>query len=328
MPPRRREWNFLGNKSQMTGWLCDLFPAGDRVADICAGTCSVSRALAARGKEVWANDAMEWCSVLARAYLLAPPVAWVLTPVTDTADTTSPGFVERTYTPAGGRMYFTQANGRVIDAVRAHIATLRDSPARDVALTALLHAAMLVANTAGQFRAYLKAFKPSALAPLALDASKLGGPAGGTGHRVTHEDIFAPGFLEAVAQWADVVYLDPPYTCRHYAKYYHVLETIAKGDAPCVEGRTGCRADAVASPLGCAKTAAACFEDIVRRLRDAPGRRAQYLVISYSTDGLVNEGALAAILGDSRIFRRPHPRYQSRRGPLRHVDELAFVTHL
>ena len=39
----------------------------------------------------------------------------------------------------------------------------------------------------------------------------------------------------------DTVYLDPPYTKRQYAAYYHVLETLAYGDEPEVSGVTGLR---------------------------------------------------------------------------------------
>ena len=40
---------------------------------------------------------------------------------------------------------------------------------------------------------------------------------------------------------ADTVYLDPPYTKRQYAAYYHILETISLGDEPIVEGICGIR---------------------------------------------------------------------------------------
>ena len=39
----------------------------------------------------------------------------------------------------------------------------------------------------------------------------------------------------------DYVYIDPPYTKRQYASYYHLLETIAQEDEPTVEGVAGLR---------------------------------------------------------------------------------------
>lgn len=39
----------------------------------------------------------------------------------------------------------------------------------------------------------------------------------------------------------DLVYLDPPYTKRQYASYYHILETVALGDEPEVKGVAGLR---------------------------------------------------------------------------------------
>ena len=37
----------------------------------------------------------------------------------------------------------------------------------------------------------------------------------------------------------DVLYLDPPYNTRQYITNYHLLETIARYDAPALHGKTG-----------------------------------------------------------------------------------------
>ena len=36
----------------------------------------------------------------------------------------------------------------------------------------------------------------------------------------------------------DILYLDPPYNARQYCTNYHVLETIARYDAPELKGKT------------------------------------------------------------------------------------------
>ncbi|MFR7670984.1 MAG: DNA adenine methylase [Collinsella sp.] len=55
---------------------------------------------------------------------------------------------------------------------------------------------------------------------------------------------------------SDIVYLDPPYTKRQYASYYHIPETIAYHDEPAVEGVAGLRPwKKMASPF-CYKTKA------------------------------------------------------------------------
>ncbi len=336
-----RQWNFLGNKSQLADWLSDniLLPLGpSRVADVCTGSCSVARALAARGIAVWSNDMMFWCTVLARAYLQAPSMAWEAV-----AEWTrqrepcprKPGFVHATYTQSGGAMYFTEANGIAIDTTRQEIDAHfgQGTPTADVALAVLLHASMLVANTAGQFRAFLKEFKPSARAALALDIDKLGGNGSSSNgdHIVTCRDVFE--IVEDVASWADLIYLDPPYCCRHYPKYYHVLETIARNDSPRVEGRTKCRQDAQASRMGCKTTAKQAFRDFVDRLVSCSSRRANHLVVSYSSEGIVSEHDMKEALSlggqlEVTIHRHPHPKYQTQTGPRAYTEELAFVVHL
>ncbi|MCS5874311.1 DNA adenine methylase [Klebsiella pneumoniae subsp. pneumoniae] len=51
----------------------------------------------------------------------------------------------------------------------------------------------------------------------------------------------------------DLVYLDPPYTKRQYASYYHILETIAFGDEPIIEGVSGLRPGKIRHLLFCYK---------------------------------------------------------------------------
>src|SRR5690606_16072947 len=77
----------------------------------------------------------------------------------------------------------------------------------------------------------------------------------------------------------DVVYLDPPYTKRQYAAYYHLLETIALGDEPSVEGVTGLRPWREKASDFCYRTRAlGALTSLVNKL---PARR---IVISYSDD--------------------------------------------
>ena len=95
--------------------------------------------------------------------------------------------------------------------------------------------------------------------------------------QVSCKDVF-----ELTAQPNDLAYLDPPYTKRQYAAYYHILETIAAGDSPTVSGVTGLRPwEDKSSPF--------CFK---RRALDALasltiGLGTKRVLISYSSEGHV-----------------------------------------
>jgi adenine-specific DNA-methyltransferase len=89
----------------------------------------------------------------------------------------------------------------------------------------------------------------------------------------------------------DVAYIDPPYTKRQYAAYYHLLETIAVGDEPIVEGVTGLRPwEEKASPFCYKVQALEALLDWVRRCRAAR------IFLSYSSEGHVELNALQPAL--------------------------------
>ena len=85
---------------------------------------------------------------------------------------------------------------------------------------------------------------------------------------------------------ADVIYADPPYSRYHYSRYYHVLETIARGDSPDITpnpatgrpSRGMYRAGRYQSPFSTRGGASGAFEELfVGCSASAPA-----LVLSYS----------------------------------------------
>jgi adenine-specific DNA-methyltransferase len=78
----------------------------------------------------------------------------------------------------------------------------------------------------------------------------------------------------------DLVYLDPPYTKRQYASYYHILETVALGDEPQVEGVAGLRPWKDRASDFCYKARAL---NTLSRL--VQGLNARRVLLSYSSEG-------------------------------------------
>ena len=146
------------------------------------------------------------------------------------------GFLWREYSPASAgraprpRQYFTEENAERLDGMRAQIRRWRHQSVisgaeEDLLLADLMEAASAVANTAGTFGCFLSGWFPTALRPAQVKARALRtGPVSFTASEL---DVFC-----VQTEVRDTVYLDPPYTRRQYAAYYHVLETLAYGDEP------------------------------------------------------------------------------------------------
>lgn len=196
------------------------------------------------------------------------------------------GFVWREYSPASrrevgiARMYFTEENAAKIDAMRSRIGRwTRDNminrKEQSVLLADLLGATNRAANIAGTYGCFLSHWTTQALEPLRLVPREF------FSRRVNREVLVGNAGDVPVAP-EDLVYLDPPYTKRQYAAYYHILETIAVGDAPQVEGITGLRPWREKASDFCYRTRALrALRDLVHRL---PARR---ILLSYSSEGHV-----------------------------------------
>src|SRR5262249_39467557 len=144
------------------------------------------------------------------------------------------GFIWREYSPASlkrlglERRYFTETNAAKIDGVRAKIHKWRaagqiNREEEMLLIADLLAATNRVANIAGTYGCFLAKWTPQASQSLTLRARDLKTYS-------TKLEISNVEASEVEIHEGDVVYLDPPYTKRQYASYYHILETIARGD--------------------------------------------------------------------------------------------------
>jgi adenine-specific DNA-methyltransferase len=207
-----------------------------------------------------------------------------------------------------GGVYFGYRQAAALDALAAAARSLL-SPMREVALAAVLSTASDIVTSVGshfaqpiRVRGKDGAPKPPGLRAVArqrgLDVRKrfvewL--------DRYCHREkvpysgiSLCADFREVLAQPplpVSVVYADPPYTRDHYSRYYHVLETIARGDEPGLAtmrlgdqtliSRGLYRSERHQSPFCIKSQAYAAFEDLIAGTR----RLGVPLVLSYSPHG-------------------------------------------
>jgi adenine-specific DNA-methyltransferase len=270
---------YLGSKRALVpaiGALVRALPVRS-VADLFAGTTRVGQELRRAGIVVLSNDTAAYAEAFGLAYIAAGApdhgrAERLLRRLEALPDLD--GYATETFCRRA--RYFTEANGRRIDAVRAGIDRLAASPVeRGLLVTSLLEAADRVDSTVGVQMAYLKRWAPRALRPLELRVPhRVDGPPG----RVLRMDANAlAGALDGV----DCAYVDPPYNQHSYLGNYHVWETLARGDAPAHFGVACKRADVRErrSPYNSRRLAWPALRDLIERLPTP------WLVVSFSDEG-------------------------------------------
>lgn len=125
------------------------------------------------------------------------------------------------------RMFFTRENAARIAGAWDEIRRWNDEGLLSISERSHLVASLVdsvdaCANTAGTYYAHLKQWDRKALRPFSLSLMPV--PRGLPRGRALHGDA-----LESLRGLDfDLLYLDPPYNGRDYARYYHLPESLAK----------------------------------------------------------------------------------------------------
>lgn len=201
------------------------------------------------------------------------------------------------------RLFYTRENALAIDKIRNYIETNYPSNSksedvkkiRNLLIAQIIYEAATHTNTSGVFKACHKEFGGHGkdaltriLTPIALHEPVLidsNYPC-----HIFQEDA---NKLAEELENIDIAYLDPPYNQHQYGSNYHMLNTIAKWDKIPVplemnvkgelKEKAGIRHDWVNTRSHyCYKTEAEiAFKDLINKLD------ARYILISYSTDGII-----------------------------------------
>lgn len=207
------------------------------------------------------------------------------------------GFIYNNFTLEGTqdksiqRMYYSADNAKKIDAIRYTITAWEERGwlSRDevfVLLYALIQQASRCANTTATMGSFLKSYAAQALRTVMLQVPVIT-PSQHYHHISRENGIKLIQRLEDI----DILYLDPPYTEIQYGAAYHLLETIAWGDSPQLQGISGKR-DVLNlySLLGSKINAFQALNEVIA------SRRYKHLLLSYSSDGIISHETMLGLL--------------------------------
>jgi len=289
-------FRYIGSKARLVEALIDHIGTPSRTdglfVDAFCGTGAVAEAAARLGWSVWLNDHLTSAGIMSAARLTSIRDAQFkhfggYTEAISILNDLSPvkGFIWREYSPASAnhaagieRRYFTEENAGRIDAVRQQVREWKESGVitdmeEQLLIADLLSATNRVANIAGTYGCFLSMWTSQAAGRLILTTRELA-------PRPTYVQVTSHNVTDLDVHPNDLVYLDPPYTKRQYASYYHILETIAVNDEPVVEGVSGLRPwQEKASDFCYRKRALGALSDLIR------GLNTKRILLSYSEEG-------------------------------------------
>ena len=289
--------NYIGSKYKLSKFIKSeiekiVGEMKDKVfCDLFAGTGAIGRTFKTESKKIIANDCEYYSYVLNQNYIgNHEEIEW-----RESVDELEnlegvEGFIYKNYClgSGSGRQYFSDENGRKIDAIRQKIETWKEIGQINenqyfFLLTSLLENADAVANTASVYGAYLKHLKKSAQKTLTLKPAFF--DLNDATHEVFNED--ANSLIKRIE--GDVLYLDPPYNARQYGSNYHLLNTIAKYDSFTPNGKTGLRN--YERSRYCQKNEVSdAFENLVKNANF------KYIFLSYNNEGLMSAGEVKKIM--------------------------------
>ncbi len=325
-----RNMRYLGSKVKLLDQIQEVIDQnhmeGESFADLFAGTGCVGDYFKSKYKII-ANDFLYYSFVFNKAKLMNTGMPafhkftgkhktgifeWLNSQQYTPDDSF---FVYRNYTPAGGRMFFTESNGIKIDGMRKDIERIYQKKEVEeneyyFLIASLLESVTRYSNTSGTYEAFFKFWDPRAekdflLEPLELNETDT----------IFENEILSRDTNELIREISgDIAYIDTPYTVTQYVSAYHMLETIARDDAPAITGTGGKRGRGDKNSLYAQRTKAKrIFEDLFRQIRF------KHILVSYSNQGLVPVDELVemartfAVDGEVQVNHFDYREYQNHR---------------
>lgn len=285
--------NVCGNLSDVK--FCDLF----------AGSGSVGRYFKQFCFEVTTNDLEMYSYVLCRNYVGNNTYLTEAYDIIAELNNLTPleGRFYENFSPAGGRMFFTEYNAKKIDAIRQHIERYQNYPDLYFFLLAsLIESADSISNTTGVYGAFLKSFNGKSQKNIILEPAIFKKGANGICYNKNANDL-----IKTIS--GDILYLDPPYNNRVYGANYHILNYLV--DYYAFEFNTESKTalgEYNKSDYSTKKNAARAFEELISNADY------KYIFVSYNNEGIMTFEQMKDIMskyGEYSLKSKDYKRYKS-----------------
>ena len=292
--------NYIGSKYKLSDFISSSVKSivgedlSDKIfCDLFAGTGVVGRNFKKEVKKVISNDMEFYSYVLNKNYIENHEFLDNEIYIKELNETNGEeGFIFNEYSENGkaNRLYFSEHNGKKIDAIRTKIEFWKTEKKISSALyyfllASLLESADKVANTASVYGAFLKKIKKTAQKELILEPAIF--EINSHSHEVYNEDSNL--LIKKIK--GDILYLDPPYNAREYGANYHLLNTIAKYDNFTPKGKTGLR-DYSKSAFCKKKEVEKSFDDLIKNANF------KYIFLSYNNEGIMSSETIKKIFSN------------------------------
>jgi adenine-specific DNA-methyltransferase len=309
--------NYIGSKFRLSSFINDTIQnvvgknLSDKIfCDLFAGTGIVGRNFKTKVKQIISNDLEYYSYVLNKNYIGNNqfPINYLTFIEKLNNLKGKEGFIFNEYSENGkaGRNYFSEFNGKKIDAIRSKLENWQKNGIVNdnlfyFLLASLLESADKVANTASVYGAYLKHIKKTAqkeliLTPALFETTK-------SNHKIYNEDSNV--LIQKIK--GDILYLDPPYNAREYGANYHLLNTIAKYDKFEPQGKTGLR-QYTRSNYCKKNNVEQTFEVLIQNAAF------KYIFLSYNNEGLMPPNTIESIMkkyGTYKLYTINYQRFKA-----------------
>jgi len=209
------------------------------------------------------------------------------------------------------RLFYTQENGRKIDAIQELIQNkeIFDERAKNIILTSLMYNMTWHINTSGTMKGFHNGWggkggnaKERILGDIILNELPFIDGVKGNSFNDYAEKVFKNNDLGEM----DIIYADPPYNQHQYSANYNHLTTLAKNDKyepgeVVLGSRAGIRVDHTRSDFckssktnedKTLKLAEVAFMDFIKNVK------AKYIIMSYSNEGVVSIDRLMDLMSE------------------------------
>lgn len=311
---------YLGSKQRLLNFISSVIleksPQIETFIDGFAGTGVVANHFKKYARKIITNDLLYSNFIINKVFLASSEDNCnlnKLAAIISNLNTIEPrkGYVYKNY----GGAYFTQNNAALIDGIREEIENLyKNNECSEqeyyILLTSLLFAVDKIANTVGQYDAYLKnigepaydsrgrhridsnVYKKIRLQLPQIDFS--------CNNEIYNQDLNL--LIKKIE--ADVLYLDPPYNNRQYIDCYHVLENICRWEKPLLFGKTKkFEREHLKSRYSRKREAGTALAELIANAG------VEHIFLSYNNEGIIPASLISGILktrGSVEVFEQEY----------------------